>query len=440
MILYLRVIFLSVFIQLSNIEFRYTFDDNNIKKENLNSLEIELIPFQNIDEINLDLYELIVKNKEYYFINNASGLVYKVQDNDLRRVDKSIDNRLLKDSYIFQHNDTIFRYGGYGFWSQRDFIIYYDESVREWEIYKTNNNSYSPVGSYKGVYFKNKNDVYFIGGQKVNEKNKLISEDNQDVVKFNFKTKSFEYLGKLNVNFDVYSLIVKDDEGFVINNGSQIAYIKPIENKVLLYDKTPLQLNLKKNNQEKVTKNYFFDESYFLEVFSNQNFETNLFKISKSDFFKNNKEESMLYDSRVEDSINLSTLFLIIIFIILILFAFDRYRFNMILLSPDGIIYKRVLNRLNYKEIDVIIKLINNEVIATKSILNIVENPNLSYPHNIKIKDQFLRELNLKLSTIFNTSYDPIIVKKSKTDARIKEYSFKDAFNRIVKRFSISVN
>ena len=438
MILSLKILFLSVFIQLSNDEYRYTVEDFNIKKENLNSLEIEVIPFQNIDKINLDLYELIVKNKEYYFINNASGLVYKVQDDNLRRVDNSLDNRLLKDSYIFQHNDTIFRYGGYGFWSQRNFIIYYDESIREWEIYKTNNNSYSPAGSYKGVYFKNKNDVYFIGGQKVDEKNKLESIDNQDVVKFNFKTKSFEYLGKLNFNFDVYSLIVKDDEGFVINNGSQIAYIKPIENKVLFYDKTPLQLNLK-NYQEKVTNNYFFDESYFLEVFRNQNFETNLFKISKSDFFKNNKEESMLYDSRIEDSINVSTLFLIIMFIILILYAFDRYRFNMILLSPDGIIYKRVLNRLNDKEIDVIIKLINNEAIATKSILNIVENPNLSYPHNIKIKDQFLRELNLKLSTIFNTNYDPIIVKKSKTDARIKEYSFKDAFNRIVKRFSISV-
>ena len=438
MILSLKIVFISVFIQLSNNEYRYTVEDYTIKKENLNSLEIEVIPFQNIDKINLDLYELIVKKKEYFFINDASGLVYKVQDNDLRRVDNSLDNRLLKDSYMFQHNDTIYRYGGYGFWSQRDFIIYFDESIREWEIYNTNNNSYSPAGSYKGVYFKNKNDVYFIGGQKVDEKNKLESIDNQDVVKFNFKTKSFEYLGKLNFNFDVYSLIVKDDEGFVINNGSQIAYIKPIENKVLLYDKTPLQLNLK-NYQEKVTNNYFFDESYFLEVFSNQNFETNLFKISKSDFFNNNIEEFKLYDRSIEDSINLSTLFLIIIFIILILITYDRYRFNMILLSADGIIYKRVLNKLNKKEIDVIVKLINNEVITTKSILKIVENPNLSYPHNIKIKDQFLRELNLKLSTIFNTSYDPIIVKKSKTDARIKEYCFKDVFNRIVKRLSISV-
>ena len=438
MILSLKIFIITVFIQLSNNEYRYTVEDYTIKKENLISSEIEVIPFQNIDKINLNLYELIVKNKEYYFINNASGLVYKVQDNDLRRVDNSLDNRLLKDSYIFQHNDTIFRYGGYGFWSQRDFIIYYDEDIREWEIYNTNNNSYSPIGSYKGVYFKNKNDVYFIGGQKVDKKNKLKSIYNEDVIKFNFDSRSFEYLGKLNFNFDVYSLIVKDDDGFVINNGSQIAYIKPIENKILLYDKTPLQLNLK-NYEGKVTNNYFFDESYFLEVFSNQNFETNLFKISKSDFFKNNIEESKLYDRSLEDSINVSTLFFIIIFITLILFAFDRYRFNKIILSPNGIIFKRVLNKLNSKEINVIIKLINNEAITTKSILDIVENPNLSYPHNIKIKDRFVRDLNLRLSIIFNISYEPIIVKKSITDARIKEYFFKDEFKAVVKRFSINV-
>ena len=101
MILSLKVLFLSVFIQLSNIEFRYTVEDNNIKKENLNSFEIEVISFENIDKINLDLYELIVKKEEYYFINNASGLVYKIQDNNLTRVDNSVDNRLLKDSYIF---------------------------------------------------------------------------------------------------------------------------------------------------------------------------------------------------------------------------------------------------------------------------------------------------------------------------------------------------
>jgi hypothetical protein len=122
-----------------------------------------------------------------------------------------------------------------------------------------------------------------------------------------------------------------------------------------------------------------------------------------------------------------------------IIFTYDRYRFNRVTLNKDGIIYKRVLNKLNIKEIDIIVELIKNDEVTTKSILNIVENTNLSYPHNIKIKDQFLRDLNLKLSTIFNINYDPIIVKKSKTDARIKEYCFKIEFKQIVRRFSINV-
>ena len=121
------------------------------------------------------------------------------------------------------------------------------------------------------------------------------------------------------------------------------------------------------------------------------------------------------------------------------IFTYDRYRFNRVTLHKDGIIYKRVLNKLNIKEIDIIVELIKNDEVTTKSILNIVENTNLSYPHNIKIKDQFLRDLNLKLSTIFNINYDPIIVKKSKTDARIKEYCFKNEFKQIVRRFSMNV-
>ena len=45
----------------------------------------------------------------------------------------------------------------------------------------------------------------------------------------------------------------------------------------------------------------------------------------------------------------------------------------------------------------------------------------------------------LYLKSFFNINYDPIIVKKSKNDARIKEYCFKNEFKQIVRRFSINV-
>jgi hypothetical protein len=45
MILSLKIFIITVFIQLSNNEYRYTVEDYTIKKENLISSEIEVIPF-----------------------------------------------------------------------------------------------------------------------------------------------------------------------------------------------------------------------------------------------------------------------------------------------------------------------------------------------------------------------------------------------------------
>ena len=64
MILSLKIFIITVFIQLSNNEYRYTVEDYTIKKENLISSEIEVIPFQNIDKINLNLYELIARKQQ----------------------------------------------------------------------------------------------------------------------------------------------------------------------------------------------------------------------------------------------------------------------------------------------------------------------------------------------------------------------------------------
>ena len=174
-----------------------------------------------------------------------------------------------------------------------------------------------------------------------------------------------------------------------------------------------LKRQIDASNQDRTDMVEYID-SYFLEVYKNQNSETNILEVSKLDFFRNKITESKLYRRKTLDSIDISSLFLIIIFIMFIIFTYDRYRFNRVTLHKDGIIYKRVLNKLNIKEIDIIVELIKNDEVTTKSILNIVENTNLSYPHNIKIKDQFLRDLNLKLSTIFNINYDPIIVKITK--------------------------
>ena len=61
------------------------------------SEKIEVIDFDNPDLINLDNYELMVKESGLFFISRVGGIVYKIENSSLERIDKSLDNRLLSD-------------------------------------------------------------------------------------------------------------------------------------------------------------------------------------------------------------------------------------------------------------------------------------------------------------------------------------------------------
>jgi len=438
MILFFHTIILSL-ISCQNInEYVYYIENSQIIKTNINSGNVEIIEFDNPDIISLDKYEMIVKESGYFLINDASGIVYKMENNSLTRIDKSLDNRLMKDSYVFTHNDTIFRYGGYGFWSQRNFMIYFDEDVKEWELYSNRNNSFIPEGSYKGVHFKNDSDIYFIGGLSVDRNNLIDSKKNTEVVKYNFNDRSFKYLGELNFHFNYSSLIVKDNDGFAVNDGTQIAYVKPSENLIEFYNKTPLQLNLFRSETKK-NSNKFYNNNYAVELFRNNDLGNDIVKISKTDFFNTKTSEMRLYRNKILHAPTITTLLLLFILLVTIIYIIDRFRFNSIVLNSRGIIYRRILNNLSIKEINFMNQIIKESFISTKSVLKIVENTNLSYPHNIKIKDQFIKELNLKLKTIFNTDYTPLEVRSSKIDARIKEHFFNKNFNKFIKRLSVRI-
>ena len=92
MILFFHTIILSL-ISCQNInEYVYYIENSQIIKTNINSGNVEIIEFDNPDIISLDKYEMIVKESGYFLINDASGIVYKMENNSLTRIDKSLDN------------------------------------------------------------------------------------------------------------------------------------------------------------------------------------------------------------------------------------------------------------------------------------------------------------------------------------------------------------
>jgi hypothetical protein len=80
-----------------------------------------------------------VRNRHGVFMSlDATGRIYQVKDNqpdlDLVRLDSTIFYGYNFGSYFFTHNDTLFSFGGYGFWNVNGHLRYYKYDQAEWEL------------------------------------------------------------------------------------------------------------------------------------------------------------------------------------------------------------------------------------------------------------------------------------------------------------------
>ncbi|MEY4931248.1 MAG: hypothetical protein RI909_1972, partial [Bacteroidota bacterium] len=80
-----------------------------------------------------------VHNKHGVFMSlDATGRIYQVKDNepdlDLIRKDSTIFFGYNFGAYFFTHNDTLFSYGGYGYWNINGHLRYFNYDQAEWEL------------------------------------------------------------------------------------------------------------------------------------------------------------------------------------------------------------------------------------------------------------------------------------------------------------------
>ena len=102
-------------------------------------------------------------------INRKGGLVYKIDSDTIVRIDNSFAHKNQTGSKIFQINDTIYKYGGYGYWQMQDLISYYDFRSNEWEILDINQEITGLVDAYT---VEKDNIIYFFGGTTVDKKHR----------------------------------------------------------------------------------------------------------------------------------------------------------------------------------------------------------------------------------------------------------------------------
>lgn len=366
-------------------------------------------------------YPVSVKSK-IYFVDTSGGLVYILKDNEIKRIDNSFNHKMQINSSIFTYHDTIYRYGGYGFWSQRNFFTFFNTSNSEWDVVLPIGSKVLPNGSQNSRVIIDNNDFYVYGGQTLNKFNPLEYLINDEVWKFNLNNNSWKKLGIIKFNPNNLSIVISNNNKVIYSDESDLIYlVDVVHNKLKTYKKTTAFNKILSN-----FNSFYLNDTFYCFEWkpSSPNNMIQLVTRNEDEFFGYLIEEDSLYETN-------DKWFLIgLLFItpILMLFLFIKIKQQvlkkkLINISGDNLIYKNIIHPFDTKEIQVLKLLLKtDDLVQSSQIMDIVENKTLHYAHNIKVKNHLMENLNFKLKTLLRIEKDIITSKKSKEDKRIKIY------------------
>lgn len=372
----------------------YIINDNHLEVYDYNQKLIDQVP---IDSVPLDFgfpksfQSVFIKDKLYISSVNG-GMMYSIVNDSLKRIDNSFNHKMTIQSAVFTHRDTIFKFGGYGYWSSRKFITYFSFDTMEWEFYKQTGSN-SPPGSHDFNWSISGDDFYFFNGRIVDVNNGLMAGRNDDIWKFDFISRSWSNLGKVNLSDYNFNMVKSNVDKF----GSSYVFDTSIsENSVYKLD---FQNNILStfdipNKYSGIGRWSFIENDTIYELRPNIFVKTPLKEI----FNESTREDTKLYNSSQSLIDGLVRVLLYFILILVVLYFLNDFNIrSKPRLTSQGIKVKRELIRLSDIEIKILHKLLKSTETLSVDLYNTVEDKSLSYPQNNRIKVSAIKSINAKI-------------------------------------------
>ncbi len=372
----------------------YIINDNHLKIYDYNQKLIDEFP---IDSFPLDFgfpksFQSVFIKDKLYISSVGGGMMYSIVNDTLKRIDNSFNHKMTIQSAVFSHRDTIFKFGGYGYWSSRKFITYFSFDTMEWEFYKQTGSN-SPPGSHNFNWTISGDDFYFFNGRIVDVNNGLMSGRNDDIWKFDFTSRSWSNLGKVNLsdyNFNmVKSNVDKFGSSYVFDTSTSenSVYKLDFQNNILSTFDIP-------NKYSGIGRWSFIENDTIYELRPNVFVKTPLKEI----FNDSTREDTKLYNSSqtLIDGFARALMFFIL-FVVILYFLNDLNIKSKPRLTSQGIKIKRELIRLSDIEIKILHKLLKLNEVLSVDLYNTIEDKNLSFPQNNRIKVSAIKSINNKI-------------------------------------------
>jgi len=179
-------------------------------------------------------------NQKVLFTIAGTGKVYKFDQ--AKRILSRLDNTYFKgynfDAPQFVRNDTLYNFGGYGFWSYSKTLTYFDERIQEWQNIRPEN--FGPdsfIGGYQG--YAKQSDIFYSGASETEEGLKNFKRVFSDrLYAYDFKSMQWTLLGKINsvLPFQSIRYVYWDGTHFIHLAPDKMFVIDPVKNEVSVID------------------------------------------------------------------------------------------------------------------------------------------------------------------------------------------------------------
>ena len=383
----------------------------------LKSFKLKSVTPLSLKDLDIKSIRPILIKGEMFFIEFTGGRVFKFGEKGLIRIDKSYNHRMQSYSSIFIYDDTIYRYGGYGFWGVRKIITKYSFDTQEWEKLKIKSQS-EPIGRYDPFTFIKGDDLYVIGGTGLGVDDQPYAL--KDMWKFNFKSSEWEDLGTVNFPEFIFDSFQSSNNFF----GSLAIHDFDNRNFYSLDKETLLLKTFEKDHYfQKIIKGFMpfsIDSDTIISVieYGDQFFLT---KSSADKILSKIRDQKPL----IPQSFQLSPYLYFIPFLLAIIaiYIFFNRRKNIVMIYPNYIRRGSRSVQIIEKEYLLMKYLYENPTnLDTETVLSILGEKHFNDSHNSRLKNETIKSLNNKLKILVHVDYSLTLDKKSQFDKRFKVY------------------
>jgi len=124
--------------------------------------------------------------------------VYQLKGDSLIRKDRSFNWRSRYNTNFIYKDDKIYSLGGYGLWTSKNNLIFFDNTTSEWMLEDYNKAEKLPF-DFSGGTTELKDSLLYYMGPPIKD-----LENNKNVYRYNFNTKDWIILGERNQDIELF--------------------------------------------------------------------------------------------------------------------------------------------------------------------------------------------------------------------------------------------